>query len=97
MGIFMCVLQCLQSRRNGKSGVMIYSHLAENGRHCVWTLLFLIYLSFSSLPHLLSLSSLSSLLFHPSSSLLGLNASTDLTQQRKLHHIHSLHLRTTGP
>lgn len=32
----MCVLQCLQSCRNGKRVVMIYSHLALHHRHHVW-------------------------------------------------------------
>lgn len=48
----MYVLQCLQSCRNGKRGVMIYSHFAAHHRHYVWTPLYLICLSFSCLPHL---------------------------------------------
>ena len=58
----MCVLQCLQSCRNGKRGVMIYSHLAAHHRQRVWPLLFLFIspslfcISCSILPSLLPIS-----------------------------------------
>lgn len=83
-----CVLQCLQSWRNCRRGVMIYSHLLVHHRHSVWHRL-LIYPSFSYLS--LPADSVLSLLFPPS--LLSYRLLLFLTPYLLLPHLS--HLRSS--